>query len=227
MYHKSFRRNLVHLDIFYQDLYYNVLEHVPSYNLENLLGKKYLSKYLSVQVCSEILPYLLLLSKALLTKRCFLLISGEATHLYFIELKVSWKWEIIACWADGFFYLRETSPCFSLTKGLRARNIRIYYPYRIRILAVHQHFYLSICILTLPTQHTTFISDFTIHIGSTCTNLFYISICIRTLPMQHTMFISDFTFHIGSTPTFLYFDLYLNTAYAAHYVYFIFNDLCS
>ena len=28
----------------------------------------------------------------------------------------------------------------------------------------------------------------------------------------------DFTFYIGSTPTFLYFDLYLNTAYAAHYV---------
>ena len=26
--------------------------------------------------------------------------------------------------------------------------------------------------------------------------------------------------YIGSTPTFLYFDLYLNTAYAAHYVYF-------
>ena len=29
----------------------------------------------------------------------------------------------------------------------------------------------------------------------------------------------DFTIHIGSTPTFLYFDSYLNTAYAAHYVY--------
>ena len=29
----------------------------------------------------------------------------------------------------------------------------------------------------------------------------------------------NFTIHIGSTPTFLYFDLYLNTAYAAHYVY--------
>ena len=29
----------------------------------------------------------------------------------------------------------------------------------------------------------------------------------------------DFTIRIGSTPTFLYFDLYLNTAYAAHYVY--------
>ena len=31
----------------------------------------------------------------------------------------------------------------------------------------------------------------------------------------------DFVFYIGSTPTFLYFDLYLNTAYAAHYVYSI------
>ena len=30
----------------------------------------------------------------------------------------------------------------------------------------------------------------------------------------------DFAFYIGSTPIFLYFDLYLNTAYAAHYVYF-------
>ena len=29
----------------------------------------------------------------------------------------------------------------------------------------------------------------------------------------------DFAFHIDSTPTFLYFDLSLNTAYAAHYVY--------
>ena len=29
----------------------------------------------------------------------------------------------------------------------------------------------------------------------------------------------DFAFYIGSTPTFLYFNLYLNTAYAAHYVY--------
>ena len=29
----------------------------------------------------------------------------------------------------------------------------------------------------------------------------------------------DFTIHIGSTPTFLYFNLYLYSAYAAHYVY--------
>ena len=28
----------------------------------------------------------------------------------------------------------------------------------------------------------------------------------------------DFAFHIGSTPSLLYFDWYLNTAYAAHYV---------
>ena len=30
----------------------------------------------------------------------------------------------------------------------------------------------------------------------------------------------DYTIHIGSTPTVLYFDLYLYSAYAAHYVYF-------
>ena len=36
---------------------------------------------------------------------------------------------------------------------------------------------------------------------------------------MNTLEMLDFTFHIGSTPTFLYFDLYLNTAYAAHYVY--------
>ena len=29
----------------------------------------------------------------------------------------------------------------------------------------------------------------------------------------------DHTIHIGSTPTFLYFDLYLHSAYAAHFVY--------
>ena len=37
------------------------------------------------------------------------------------------------------------------------------------------------------------------------------------------MFTSDFTIRVGITPTFLYFDLYLNTAYAAHYVYFAKN----
>ena len=30
----------------------------------------------------------------------------------------------------------------------------------------------------------------------------------------------DFTIRIGSTPTFFYVDLYPNTAYAVHYVYF-------
>ena len=33
----------------------------------------------------------------------------------------------------------------------------------------------------------------------------------------------DYTIRIGSTPTFLYFDLYLYSAYAAHYVYFYIN----
>ena len=31
----------------------------------------------------------------------------------------------------------------------------------------------------------------------------------------------DYTIRIGSTPTFLYFNLYLYSAYAAHYVYYI------
>ena len=35
-------------------------------------------------------------------------------------------------------------------------------------------------------------------------------------PMLETL---DFTIRIGSTPTFLYFDLYLYSAYAVHYVY--------
>ena len=34
-------------------------------------------------------------------------------------------------------------------------------------------------------------------------------------PMLETL---DYTIHIGSTPTFLYFDLYLYSAYAVHYV---------
>ena len=35
-------------------------------------------------------------------------------------------------------------------------------------------------------------------------------------PMLETL---DHTIRIGSTPIFLYFDLYLYSAYAAHYVY--------
>ena len=34
--------------------------------------------------------------------------------------------------------------------------------------------------------------------------------------MQFTDLLLYFTFHIDSTPTFLHFNLYLNTAYAAH-----------
>ena len=42
-------------------------------------------------------------------------------------------------------------------------------------------------------------------------------------PMLETL---DYAIHIGSTPTFLYFDLYLYSAYAAHYIYFIFLTDC-
>ena len=35
-------------------------------------------------------------------------------------------------------------------------------------------------------------------------------------PMLETL---DYTIHIGSTPTVSYFDLYLYSAYVAHYVY--------
>ena len=37
-------------------------------------------------------------------------------------------------------------------------------------------------------------------------------------PMLETL---DYTIRIGSTPTILYFDFYLYSAYAAHYVYSI------
>ena len=37
-------------------------------------------------------------------------------------------------------------------------------------------------------------------------------------PMLETL---DHTIRIGSTPTVLYFDLYLHSAYAAHYVYLL------
>ena len=37
----------------------------------------------------------------------------------------------------------------------------------------------------------------------------------------------DYTIRIGSIPTFLYFDLYLNSAYAAHFVYiYIYIYIC-
>ena len=42
-------------------------------------------------------------------------------------------------------------------------------------------------------------------------------------PMLETL---DHTIRICSTPTFLYFDLYLYSAYAAHYVYIYIYTLC-
>ena len=40
-------------------------------------------------------------------------------------------------------------------------------------------------------------------------------------PMLETL---DYTIRIGSIPTFLYFDLYLYSAYAAHFVYLHYRD---
>ena len=49
--------------------------------------------------------------------------------------------------------------------------------------------------------------------------LSYINFCFSLTkgPMLETL---DYTIRIGSTLTFLYFDLYLYSAYVAHYVYF-------
>ena len=48
----------------------------------------------------------------------------------------------------------------------------------------------------------------------------YIKLLFDEGPTLETL---DLTIRIGSTPTFLYFDLYLNTAYAVHYVYITFG----
>ena len=44
---------------------------------------------------------------------------------------------------------------FSLTKGQCSKRYTL-----LSVLAVHRPFHISICISTLPTQHTTFISHF-------------------------------------------------------------------
>ena len=62
--------------------------------------------------------------------------------------------------------------------------------------AVHRPFYISIFISTRTTQHTTF----------------SLLTCLASLEKL------DYTIRVGSTPTFSYFDLYLYSAYAAHYV---------
>ena len=62
--------------------------------------------------------------------------------------------------------------------------------------AVHQAFYISICISTLPIRSTI--------------NFMFLS---DEGPTFQTL---DFTFYIGSTSTFFYFDFFLNTAYTQH-----------
>ena len=59
--------------------------------------------------------------------------------------------------SDYFSYINSPAFlfifCFSLTKGQRSKRYTL-----LSVLAVHQPFYISICISTLPTQHTTFSS---------------------------------------------------------------------
>ena len=84
--------------------------------------------------------------------------------------------------------------CFSLTGRADAQNVRLYFLYRQ---------YSNLFIFRFVSQH-----------------------CLRST--LHFIFLSDegpmafktldFAFYIGSTATFLYFDLYFNTAHAAHYI---------
>ena len=53
------------------------------------------------------------------------------------------------------FCQRENRVPVSLWRRANAQNVRLYYPYR---QYTDQPFHISICISTLPTQHTTFIS---------------------------------------------------------------------
>ena len=58
---------------------------------------------------------------------------------------------------------------------------------------------------------------FSLHYNKTTMHThFYFLFLSDEGPMLETL---DHTIRIGSTPTFLYFDLYLYSAYAAHYVY--------
>ena len=91
------------------------------------------------------------------------------------------------------------------------------------ISAVHQHLYIS-RILLFVKSNVFRVSQ----IKNITANICNVSSVGPSLELEKHDFLSDegpsletfdLAFYIGSTPTFLYFDLYLNTAYAAHYVY--------
>ena len=74
--------------------------------------------------------------------------------------------------------------CFSLTKGQCSKRQTV-----LSALAVHQPFYISICISTLPTQHTTFIYQ----ISCSCFILIP-SFDLFLLPFSPSCFILPFLF---------------------------------
>ena len=98
--------------------------------------------------------------------------------------------------------LRSTAHFMFLSDAARAyvRNVRLYFLYRQYVNLFIFQFVFEHCLR--GTLHFMFLSN--------------------EGPTFETL---DFTFYIGSTRTFLYFDLYFNTAYATHYVYFTFLEV--
>ena len=95
-----------------------------------------------------------------------------------------------------FFFVFLFILCFSLTKGQCSKRQTILY----------RPFYISICVSTLPTQHTTFISL-----------LVYVFVLANTDSQSNVSSIDPSSERNRSC-----FHVYLYSAYAAHYVYFIF-----
>ena len=91
----------------------------------------------------------------------------------------------------------------SLWRRANARNVRLYYQYW----QYKNLFHISICNLNIL-------------LGVMYNQLAYFMSHYYLLSDEGpTLETLDYTIRIGSTPTFSYFDLYLNTAYTALYVY--------
>ena len=77
------------------------------------------------------------------------------------------------------------------------------------------HYYAFVIVSLTRLAH--FLSnDYLSYINSLVFFKIYILFLSNEGPMLETL---DYTIRIGSTSTFLYFDLYLFSAYAAHYVF--------
>ena len=96
-------------------------------------------------------------------------------------------------YAAHYVYFRLYYPCrhytnlfiFRFVSEHCLRSTLCLFRTLLSVSAVHQPFYISICIWT-PTQHAMFISDFTIRIGSIPTFL-YFDLYLNTAYTQHTI----------------------------------------